>query len=289
MDTEVQPGADASLDQDQSGYEADAEYQEGHDAESEAESPSAEDQNLDENKDSFQDRIDRLTRYRREAEREADDLRRQWESAQQELERYRQEQTQQKAQEAPEKSLADFDYNEAEYAAYLRQDAAERAREAAREEAQRLTQEARQRELYEAKRSKFDKAADKFAKDQADFYEVTQDRQLPITQEMAEVIMESDVGPQVAYYLGKHPEEAYEISRSHPAMQGRQIAMLESQIKSEVSKQGKKSTDAPPPPQGKVVGKEPGFKTNPADPGSDKMSDREWFSRREAQLAKRNG
>ena len=37
----------------------------------------------------------------------------------------------QKAQEAPEKSLADFDYNEAEYSAYLRADAAERAAQGA--------------------------------------------------------------------------------------------------------------------------------------------------------------
>lgn len=289
MDMEVQPGADASPEQGQEGYEAEAEYQEGYDQESEAESPTAEDQNLDENKDSFQERIDRLTKYRRDAEREAESLRHQWEDAQRELEQFRQQQTQQRAQQAPEKTLADFDYNEAEYSSYLRQEAAQMARDAAREEAQRIAYEQRQQQEFAEKRAKFDKAAEKFAKQQADFFEVTQDRSLPITQEMAEVIMDSDVGPEVAYYLAKHPDEAYSIARSHPAIQGRQIGLLESQLKAELSKGPKKTTSAPPPPKGKVSGKEPGFATNPATPAGDKMSDDEWFARREAQLAKRDG
>jgi hypothetical protein len=289
MDMDVQPGADASLEQDQNEYEAEAEYEEGLDQESEAESPTAEDQDLEENKDSFQERIDRLTKYRRGAEREAESLRHQWEQAQAELEQLRQQQTAQKSQEAPKKGLADFDYDEAQFTAYLREEAATMARDAARTEAQRIAQEQRQQEQLAAKRAKFDQAADKFAKDQADFYEVTQDRNLPITQEMAEVIMDSDVGPNVAYYLAKHPEEAYQIAGSHPAMQGRQIALIETKLKAELSKQGKKTTGAPPPPKGRVKGSEPGFKVNPTDAASDKMSDREWVLRREAQLAKRNG
>lgn len=290
MDMEVQPGADASLEQDQNEYEADAEYQEDAELESESESPPDEDQDLDENKDSFQERIDRLTRYRRDAEREAESLRRQWEESQAELEKYRKSAGEQKAREAPDKTLADFDYNESEYAAYLRADATERAREAAREEAQRIAQETKRQQEYAEKRSKFDKAAAKFAKDQADFFELTQDRNLPITQEMGEVIMDSDIGPQVAYYLAKHPDEAYEISRLHPATQGRRIGMIESKLQAELSRKAKKTTSAPPPPKGRVKGTEPGFKTSPTDPASDRMSDREWFIRREAQLAKaRNG
>ena len=290
MDRDVHPGADASLDEDQIPAEAEAEEVEGLDAESEAESPPAEDQDLEENKDSFQERIDRLTKYRRDAEREAESLRREYEDAQKELEQLRSQVSEQQARQAPEKTLADFDYNEAEYAAYLRTEAAESARQAAREEAKRIAEQARQQEQYAAKRAKFDTAADKFAKEQPDFYEVTQDRHLPITQEMAEVIMDSDIGPQVAYYLAKHPDEAYSIARSHPAMQGRQIGMLESTLKAEMaSAKAKTSTTAPPPPKGKVKGTEPGFKVNPTDPSSDKMSDREWLLRREAQLAKRNG
>ena len=289
MDMEVQPGADASLEQDQNEYEPEGEYEEGSEQDSEAESPTAEDQDLDENKDSFQERIDRLTKYRRDAEREADSLRQQWEQAQAELEEFRKQQTAQKSQQAPEKGLADFDYDEAKFTAYLREEAASMARETAREEAKRIAQEQRQQEQLAAKRAKFDQAADKFAKDQADFYEVTQDRNLPITQEMAEVIMDSDIGPNVAYYLAKHPEEAYQIAGSHPAMQGRQIALLETKLKAELSKQAKKASSAPPPPKGRVKGSEPGFKVNPTEAASDKMSDREWLLRREAQLAKKNG
>jgi ribosomal protein L10 len=287
MDTEVQPGADASLEPEQIPADAEAEAVDEQELESGAESPPAEDQNLEENKDSFQERIDRLTRYRRDAEREAESLRRQWEEANAELEQLRKERAEQAAKAAPEKTLADFDYNEADYAAYLRTEAMERARETAREEAKRIAEETRQQQERDAKRAKFDKAAAKFAKDQADFYEVTQDRNLPITEEMADVIMDSDIGPNLAYYLAKHPDEAYSIARSHPAMQGRQIGMLEATLKAELSKQAKKTTDAPPPPKGKVKGTEPGFKTNPTDPSSDKMSDKEWLARREAQLAKR--
>lgn len=287
MDMEVQPGADASLDEDQIPQEAEADEVEGLDAESEAESPTAEDQNLDENKDSFQERIDRLTRYRRDAEREADSLRQQWEQAQQELEQLRKAQSDAKAQQAPEKTLSDFDYNEAEYAAYLRKEAYAGATKAAREEARKLIEEQRQLAERAEKWSKYEKATDKFAKDQADFYEVTDPRRWPCSQEMADVIMDSDIGPNLAYYLAKHPDEAYQIASSHPAMQGRQLAMLETTLKSELSKQAKKASSAPPPPKGKVAGKEPGFATNPAEPASDKMSDAEWLARREAQLAKR--
>lgn len=289
MDRDVQTGADASPDQDQTDYEAEAEFEEGLDQESEAESPTAEDQDLEENKDSFQERIDRLTKYRRDAEREADSIRRQWEQTQAELEELRQQQTKQKSQEAPQKGLADFDYDEAKFTAYLREEAASMARETAREEAKRIAQEQRQQEQLAAKRAKFDQAADKFATEQADFYEVTQDRNLPITQEMAEVIMDSDIGPNVAYYLAKHPDEAYQIASSHPAMQGRQIAHIETKLQAQISKQAKKASSAPPPPKGRVKGSEPGFKVNPTDTASDKMSDREWLLRREAQLAKRNG
>lgn len=286
MDTEVQTGADASLDEGQITQEAEAEEFDGFDAESEAESPPAEDQTSTE-KDSFQERIDRLTRYRRDAERESESIRRQWEDAQAELEtlRYRHQQA---LQPQAEKTLADFDYNEAEYSAHLRQEATNLARETARQEAARIADEQQRQKRFAEKRAKFDTMADKFAKNQSDFYEVTQDRNLPITPEMAEVIMDSDVGPNVAYYLAKHPDKAYEIASSHPAEQGLHIGRIESRLKAELSKQAKQTSDAPPPPKGRVKGTQPGFKTNPTEAASDKMSDREWMLRREAQLAKRN-
>ena len=287
MDTEVQPGADASLEPEQIPTEADVEVVDELVAESEAESPPAEDQDLDENKDSFQERIDRLTRFRRDAEREADALRRQHEDLQKELEELRSASRQ--SPSGVEKTLADFDYNEAEYSAYLFKQASESAREAAREEAKRWAEEARQQERHQARQAEFDKKAAEFAKDQADFFELTQDRNLPITAEMAEVIMDSDIGPNIAYYLAKHPDEAYSIARTPPALQGRQIGIIESKLQAALKAKPKRATSAPPPPKGKVKGKEPGFATDPTSADSDKMSDAEWLVRREAQLAKRNG
>jgi hypothetical protein len=40
---------------------------------------------------------------------------------------------------------------------------------------------------------------------------------------MAETIQSSDIGPELAYYLGTNPKEADRISRLHPLAQAKEI------------------------------------------------------------------
>ena len=49
-----------------------------------------------------------------------------------------------------------------------------------------------------------------------DFEQVAYNPKLPITNVMAETIQSSDIGPELAYYLGSNPKEADRISRMTP-------------------------------------------------------------------------
>lgn len=65
-----------------------------------------------------------------------------------------------------------------------------------------------------------------------DFEEVAYDPSLPITPAMAQVIQESDLGPEVAYFLGKNPKDAERISRLSPFLQAKELGRIEDKIAS---------------------------------------------------------
>ena len=67
--------------------------------------------------------------------------------------------------------------------------------------------------------------------------------QLPVTPDSAEIIADSDKAAEIAHYLGKNPQLAYEIADMSPANQGRAIA----QIENRVSLPPKRVSQAPPP------------------------------------------
>lgn len=78
-----------------------------------------------------------------------------------------------------------------------------------------------------------------------DFEQVAYNPRLPITQVMAETIQASDVGPEVAYYLGSNPKEADRISRMSPFMQAKEIGKIEAKLAD--NPPVKKSSSAPAP------------------------------------------
>lgn len=268
----VEPGADASPEPEAETAEAEAEPVEPKAEESEGESPPPVEQNDDEKSNPFQERIDKLTENWRKTERALNDL----EKENDELRK--------KVTEIPSteevKTLADFDYDDKAYQSYLF-DAAEKRGEAAAERV--LSKQAvRPDESVE----KFEKSAQAFAKEHDDYYEVTQDRTLRISEPMAEVIRMSEVGPEMAYHLGKNPDVAKEISQMSDAAAGRELALLETKLQ---AKQPKKVSKAPPPPPANIGGGEPGQKVSTTDPKSDELSDAEWFKREEKRLAKLRG
>jgi hypothetical protein len=109
---------------------------------------------------------------------------------------------------------------------------------------------------------------------------------LRITDAMAEAIQASEVGPDVAYYLGSNPKEAERISRLSQTLQGAEIAKLEVKIAS--NPPVKKTTAAPSPitPVTTRTSSAPSYDTT--DPRSTKaLSVSEWIeAERQRQIRK---
>ncbi len=85
-------------------------------------------------------------------------------------------------------------------------------------------------QLVETWKGKLAKAPEKYA----DFAEVT-DQELPITAAMQAVMLDSEVGIDIAYYLGQNPEECERIATLSPLAQARAIGKIEAQFGKEVA------------------------------------------------------
>lgn len=245
--------------------------------ENEADSPPAGKDEADEKPDPVQSRIDKLTKRFRDAEREAQSVRAENEKLRQQLEA-KPEQTE------PVKTLSDFDYDESKYRDYLFGQAAEVARREAKKAVSETTRESnaeRIRREHEARESEFSSTV-------KDYQDVVYGTEWAASPVMAEELRISDIGPEMAYHLAKHPEVASEISKLSDREAIRRMTLLESSLKSEKAKAGKKVSGAPPPPP-KIQGKEAGLSISTTDPASDKLSDEEWFKAEEKRLAKLRG
>lgn len=118
-----------------------------------------------------------------------------------------------------------------------------------------------------------------------DYDEVAKSDDVPITREMAAVILESEIGPEVAYHLGKNPREAARIAQLSPLAQAREIGKIEAALTS-ATPPVKKTSSAPEPIR--PVGSRSTVPTvSTSDPRSTKMSDSEWIKQRNAEIAKR--
>lgn len=74
---------------------------------------------------------------------------------------------------------------------------------------------------------------------------VLSDPGFPVSNAMAEVIRESDKGPDLLYWLGSHPEEAAKLSRLSPLAAARELGRVESTLSAPPKKT---VTQAPNPP-----------------------------------------
>ena len=140
---------------------------------------------------------------------------------------------QQTLRAAPAATADQFESTEA-YADALAYQKAEELiakREAAKQQSQVLES---YHDLEEEARAKYD-----------DFEQVAYNPKLPITNVMAETIQSSDVGPELAYYLGSNPKEADRISRMSPLSQAKEIGKIEAKLASDPPV--RKTTSAPSP------------------------------------------
>lgn len=98
-----------------------------------------------------------------------------------------------------------------------------------------------QAEILEQYHDREEKARERYP----DFEQVAYNPALPITTVMAQTIQASDVGPEVAYYLGANPKEADRISRLAPFLQAKEIGRIEAKLAE--APPPKRTTSAPAP------------------------------------------
>lgn len=184
------------------------------------------------------ERIDELTRQRREAERQAEYWR---------------------AKAAQTVDVDSLDYEEGIAERTIQRTRREQA-ETATETVKMLAQEAFNYREAEA-RERY-----------ADYDAVTRNPSLPITDPMAEIIRESDLGPEIAYHLGKNPAEAARLAALPERLQAKELGKLEARISAP------KSAPKPPPaPISPVGGNASGGVADPT-----KMSMAEYVAARKA-------
>ena len=195
-----------------------------------------------------QKRIDELTRARYEAEERG---RQEAEQARQEAAYWRQMAEQAKQQIGPPRSDQFQDYEQflRATAAFEAQKVTEERIAAERQQAWAYQQaQAQQAQIAQAKaqyeatiQHKVAEAEKKFP----DFVEVVTSPELPGLQGTPAfgAILESEMGAEVMYYLGKNPARAHQIVSLSPLAQVREIGRIEASLST-----GKSVTQAPPPP-----------------------------------------
>ena len=142
-------------------------------------------------------------------------------------------------------------------------------------------QQRQQVELLETYHDREEEARAKYD----DFEQVAYNPSVPITQVMAQTIQASDVGPDLAYYLGSNVKEADRISKLPPILQAKEIGRLEAKLANEPVV--KKTTSAPAPitPVTAKGSGSPAYDTT--DPRSTKtMSTSEWIAAERARQIK---
>jgi len=130
-------------------------------------------------------------------------------------------------------------------------------------------------EKEEEARSKYD-----------DFEQVAYNPKLPITNVMAQTIQASDIGPEVAYYLGANPKEADRISRLAPFVQAKEIGRIEAKLATDPPVKRTTSAPAPISPVTARSTGSPAYDTT--DPRSTKtMTDSQWIEAERARQIKK--
>ena len=165
---------------------------------------------------------------------------------------------------APTASVDQFESPEAyaEALAYQKAEELIAKREAAKQQSAVLES---YHDREEEARSKYD-----------DFEQVAYNPKLPITNVMAETIQSSDIGPELAYYLGSNPKEADRISRMSALVQAKEIGKIEAKLASDPPVKRTTSAPAPISPVTARSTGSPAYDTT--DPRSTKaMTDSQWI------------
>lgn len=231
-------------------------------------------QDSDDEVSRVQRRIDKLTRDRYEAAREAE----YWRGVAEGRQKPKAE-----PQQLSRPSRAQFGDDEDGYQAalddYIEQSVSSRVEKAAKDF------EARQQQA--SRTQSFKQREADFQAKTPDYAEKVYSESLPITPAMAQLIAESENGPEVAYHLATHVSRAAEIAQMNPLAAARAIGRIEATIEAARNVPKPKPVSKAPPPPPKVDASEDEVSISPSDPDSDKLSSKEWLKKRERQIRNR--
>ena len=184
-----------------------------------------------------QERVNEITRARREAERRAEALERELSNLRQQQPAQNQPQSK---QDAPK--LEDYDYDMSAFGAALTEYAVTQAQTQAESRIQQRTQ---QEQAQKLQRSFEDRAA-KYAAEHPEFDEAVSSltKTVQFRPEVVETISASEHGPAVVHYLAQHLNEADDIARMPAHLAAAQIGRIESRLS---ATKPKPVTNAPTP------------------------------------------
>jgi hypothetical protein len=133
-------------------------------------------------------------------------------------------------------------------------------------------------DVQTARIRQFEDRETSFRKSVPDFDAVMETANIPISQAVADSILESDVGPQLRYYLAKNPDVTVKLSEMSPLAAAREIGKLEVKLQATPATK----TSSAPAPISPVKG---GTTRNPSsDPA--KMTHEEYRAFRSKQGAR---
>ncbi len=180
----------------------------------------------------FEKRLGQLTRERDDARREAQEAR--------------------EAAEAARKAAEPVKGREKPIAANFKDafDFAEALADWKLEEKWRQKEEAERKELGRLQAERVMKtwtaSVRKTAAEIPDYNEVIAAATIPLTNELRDAILESEIGPRVQYYLAKNPEEVERLTAMTVRGMERAFGKLEAMIEDDMAKHQTKSEDALP-------------------------------------------
>jgi hypothetical protein len=182
-------------------------------------------------------------------------------------------------QKAAPKKLADFNYDEEAFAAYVTETAAQKAAEMAEA---RL----RERQERESKDRSHKENASKFREREAKVRAELEDYEdyaysAPID-DISDLIVAMDEGPRIAYFLGKNPETAARINSLPPHLAALELGRIDQKLAFEREQAKAKPVSKAPPPPPKIDATEPAVEKDPSQ-----MSDSEFAKWRKRQIAQR--
>lgn len=214
-----------------------------------------------------QERVNEITRARREAERRL-------EAAERELATYRQQQPAQHQPRSIEKApkLEDFDFDQGAWAQAVIEYAATHAESRVEQKLSTRSQQERQQSVQKS----FEERAAKYAAEHPDFDQAVDDlgRTVRFSPEIVEAIGLSDHGPAVVHYLAQHLDEADRIARLPAHIAAVQLGRIEAQVSTPKPRPVTKAPDpAPTLGGGAAASKDP-----------DRMTADEWLAWRNKQL-----